>query len=212
MNKLADLRDDYTKGSLNRDDLSENPFDQFHNWMQQAIESKCLHPNAMSIATVDKDGMPNVRVVLLKDVSSNGFVFFTNYHSQKGNELTNNPKACLNFFWGELERQVRISGTIKKLPAHLSDEYFQSRPRASQIGAIVSPQSQIIPDDEYLTLKYQELEKTYQNQPIKRPQSWGGYVLNPQQIEFWQGRTSRLHDRFSYTKQADSWIINRLAP
>ncbi len=211
MNKLANIRDEYTKNSLERKDINDSPFEQFHKWMNEAIESQCLHPNAMSLATADKEGMPDVRIVLLKDASFKGFTFFTNYLSQKGNELAKNNKACLNFFWGELERQVRISGSIEKIDTHLSDEYFQSRPRESQIGAIVSPQSQVISED-FLTNKYNELKNTYENQPIPRPEHWGGYILTPHKIEFWQGRTSRLHDRFVYTKQADAWKIDRLAP
>ncbi|MBS2096980.1 pyridoxamine 5'-phosphate oxidase [Carboxylicivirga linearis] len=212
MTKLADLRDEYRKGSLSRADLKNDPFEQFTFWMHQAIESKCLHPSAMSLATVDKDGMPNVRIVLLKDASKDGFIFYTNYHSIKGNELEINKVACLNFFWSELERQVRISGTITKTTEEQSDSYFQSRPRESQLGALASPQSKIVESEDYLAERYKMLQDQYKGQSVPRPEHWGGYILNPTRIEFWQGRTNRLHDRFVYTKQADSWNINRLAP
>ncbi len=212
MTRLADLRDEYRKGSLSRADLKNDPFEQFAIWMQQAIDSKCLHPNAMSLATVDKVGMPNIRIVLLKDASADGFVFYTNYHSQKGSELTDNRVACLNFFWGELERQVRISGTITQTTKEQSDNYFQSRPRESQLGAHASPQSKLVESDDYLLKRFEMLQKQYKDQSVPRPEHWGGYILSPNRIEFWQGRTNRLHDRFVYTKKADSWNINRLAP
>ena len=212
MTKLADLREEYRKGSLSRADLKNDPFEQFNTWMLQAIDSKCMHPNAMSLATVGKDGMPNVRIVLLKDANADGFVFYTNYESQKGTELTSNNLACLNFFWGELERQIRISGTITKTSEEQSNSYFQSRPRESQLGALTSPQSKIVESEGYLVERFNMLQDQYKDQSIPRPEHWGGYILKPSRIEFWQGRTNRLHDRFAYTKQADSWEINRLAP
>jgi len=212
MRKLSDIREDYTKGTLTRTDLVDDPIEQFNLWINQAIECKCLHPNAMSLASVDKEGMPSVRVVLLKDATKEGFVFFTNYESQKGTELITTPKACLNFFWGELERQVRINGSIHKISPLMSDEYFQSRPRESQLGALASPQSQTLENDQILPDHYQRLQLIYQNQPIPRPDHWGGFLLKPERMEFWQGRASRLHDRFKYTRQANSWRIERIAP
>ena len=212
MNPFASLREEFTKGNLKREDLKSNPLDQFGLWIQQSIEAKCLHPNAVSLGTVSEDGMPNVRVVLLKDFGDEGFVFYTNYDSQKGQELTHNPKACLNFFWGELERQVRINGNIKKTSSVDSDQYFQSRPRLSQLGAIVSPQSNVLSDEKFLEETYRDLLIKFGDQPIMRPNNWGGYVLIPDTMEFWQGRANRLHDRFRYTKDEQNWKIERIAP
>lgn len=212
MNQFASLREEFTKGSLKRDDLMPNPLDQFGIWMQQAIESRCLHPNAVSLGTVSEDGMPNVRIVLLKDFGDEGFVFYTNYDSQKGQELTHNPMACLNFFWGELERQVRINGRIIKTSSKDSDLYFQSRPRLSQLGAMASPQSNVLNNENVLEETYRELLIQFGDKPIMRPNHWGGYVLIPDKMEFWQGRANRLHDRFRYSKKDQKWKIERIAP
>ncbi|MBS2210621.1 pyridoxamine 5'-phosphate oxidase [Carboxylicivirga mesophila] len=212
MNKLADIRKEYTKGNLHKENLKTSPFQQFNDWLQEALKAKCNEPTAVTLATVDEDLMPNCRIVLLKDVQTDGFVFFTNYNSKKGQELSVTNKAALNFFWPELERQVRIRGTIKKVPSLKSDEYFQSRPRESQLGAWASNQSQVVEDSQQLTNKFEQLKKQYEDQSIPRPAHWGGYILEPISIEFWQGKANRMHDRFQYHLEANSWIIRQLAP
>ncbi len=213
-NKIADLRLDYKLQSLDIQDVSENPISQFNNWFQEALQSDLREPNAMVVATVDKNNMPNARVVLLKGVSEAGFVFFTNFESKKGQELAENSKAALVFNWLELERQIRIQGTVEKISEEDSVAYFQSRPKGSQIGAWVSPQSQIIENRSILEKTQRELEEKFVNEAIlPKPSNWGGYRVIPQTIEFWQGRSSRLHDRIFYILQEDdSWKIERLAP
>jgi pyridoxamine 5'-phosphate oxidase len=213
-NKIADLRLDYKMQSLDIQDVSEKPIEQFNNWFQEALQSDLREPNAMVVATVDKNNMPNARVVLLKGVSERGFVFFTNFESKKGQELLQNPKAALVFNWLELERQIRIQGTVEKISEEESIAYFQSRPKGSQIGAWVSPQSQVIENRFILEAKQNELEAKFEKESIlPKPANWGGYRVVPQTIEFWQGRSSRLHDRVFYTLQNDgSWTIERLAP
>ncbi len=212
MNKLADIRKEYTKGSLHKESLNTSPYQQFKDWMQEAINAGCNEPTAVTLATVDDNGMPNCRIVLLKDVGEDGFVFFTNYNSKKGNELTNSAKAALNFFWPELERQVRIRGTVEKVSPQKSDEYFASRPRESQLGAWASSQSQLVTDGEELNRNYSELLSQYKNLPIPRPQHWGGYIVKPVTIEFWHGKANRMHDRFQYSLENNEWNINQLAP
>lgn len=212
MNKLADIRSEYNKGFLSREQLNDDPIVQFKHWLEEAVESNCLNPTALTLATVDARQRPSNRIVLLKEVNQRGFVFFTNYLSKKGEDLEASEYACLNFFWGELERQVRISGKVKKVSDQLSDDYFHSRPRESQIGALVSPQSQVVPDDDALQVKYKELDKAYAGKTIPRPAHWGGYVVVPDDIEFWQGRANRMHDRYRYTKVGQAWCIDRLAP
>ncbi|MBR8534755.1 pyridoxamine 5'-phosphate oxidase [Carboxylicivirga sediminis] len=212
MNKLADIRKEYTKGYLQKENLKTSPFQQFNDWLQEALIAQCNEPTAVTLATVDKDLMPNCRIVLLKDVHSDGFVFFTNYNSQKGQELSATNKAALNFFWPELERQVRIRGTIKKVPSLKSDEYFQSRPRESQLGAWASNQSQVVDSSQQLTNQFEQLKKQYEDQSIPRPLHWGGYLLEPISIEFWQGKANRMHDRFQYRLEDNNWIIRQLAP
>ncbi len=213
-NKIADLRLDYKLQSLDIQDISENPISQFNNWFQEALQSDLREPNAMVVATVDKNNMPNARVVLLKGVSETGFVFFTNFESKKGQELAENSKAALVFNWLELERQIRIQGAVEKISEEESIAYFQSRPKGSQIGAWVSPQSQIIENRSILEKTQHELELKFANEAIlPKPSNWGGYRVVPQTIEFWQGRSSRLHDRIFYTLQEDcTWKIERLAP
>ncbi|MCL6258077.1 pyridoxamine 5'-phosphate oxidase [Aquiflexum sp. TKW24L] len=210
--KLADIRIDYTLKSLDEKDVNESPIDQFKIWVEEAHQSKVDEWNAMNLSTVRPDGRPNSRIVLLKDVDT-GLVFFTNYNSAKGNELEQNPFAAITFFWPVLERQVRFMGKVSKISSQESDEYFFSRPFASQIGAWVSPQSTVIRDRAYLEEKESELLQKISQESITRPEHWGGYRLIPEEVEFWQGRSSRLHDRIHYQKSADSvWKIERLAP
>ncbi len=212
MKNIANIREEYHIGFLNREQLKDDAIEQFKQWLNEAIASECLHPTAFNLATVDSQLRPNNRIVLLKEVNENGFVFFTNYQSQKGKELESTGFASLNFFWGELERQIRIGGMVEKLSAGLSDEYFHSRPRESQLGALVSPQSQVVHDDDALDQRYKELDLQYQGKIIPRPEHWGGYIVKADNIEFWQGRTNRMHDRYKYTRQDGSWLIQRLAP
>jgi pyridoxamine 5'-phosphate oxidase len=214
MQPIADIRKDYKQQSLLEKDVAANPFVQFEQWWNQATNSQIDEVNAMTLATANTEGTPQARIVLLKGYSDKGFVFYTNYESNKGKELAKNPKAALVFFWKELERQVRISGTVQKNSEQESNEYFNSRPIGSQIGACASPQSQVIASREILENNTKQLEEKYAiNNKINRPQHWGGYIVQPTQIEFWQGRPSRLHDRILYTLQANqSWKIERLAP
>lgn len=209
---LANIREEFTKGKLHRSDLAKDPIAQFNKWMNEALQAECLHPTAMALATVDADQRPNNRIVLLKEVNEQGFVFFTNYESRKGSELKEQPYACINFFWGELERQVRISGKVKKVSDEQSDAYFQSRPRESRLGALASPQSQKIENGDSLLQNYQNLKTKFEGKTIPRPAHWGGYVLTPDAIEFWQGRASRMHDRFLYSLENNEWTIDRLGP
>lgn len=210
---IADLRQEYSSQSLLETDVATHPIEQFTKWWQQAIQSQIVEPNAMTLATASGDGMPSARIVLLKGFDENGFVFFTNYNSYKGMQLEENPKACLVFFWKELERQVRIVGLVKKLEAKDSDAYFHSRPTASQIGAITSPQSQVIESRRWLDDQYLQVLEQCKNKEIQRPSYWGGYVVTPVVIEFWQGRPSRLHDRIQYSLDENgNWKIERLAP
>jgi pyridoxamine 5'-phosphate oxidase len=210
--KLADIRIDYTLKSLDEKDVKLSPIDQFKIWVEEAHQSKVHEWNAMNLSTVRQDGRPNSRIVLLKEVDT-GLVFFTNYNSAKGKELENNPFAAITFFWPVLERQVRFMGKVEKINREESDAYFFSRPFASQIGALASPQSQVIPNRTFLEEKEAELLKKIDETTIRRPEHWGGYRLLPEEVEFWQGRSSRLHDRIQYLKDSeDSWKIKRLAP
>ncbi|MCG8581200.1 MAG: pyridoxamine 5'-phosphate oxidase [Bacteroidales bacterium] len=211
MNKLANIREHYHKGTLSRSELHNNPFEQFNSWMDDAIKAQCNMPTAVTLATVGKDGMPNCRIVLLKEVCDGGFVFFTNYNSEKGLELKNNM-AALNFFWPELERQVRIRGIVEKVSSKKSDEYFQSRPRESQLGAWASNQSEVVENYDELLRNYSRLELKYKDDIIPRPVHWGGYIVKALSIEFWQGRDNRMHDRFQYNFENEHWNIRQLAP
>ena len=207
---IADIRKNYSQKKLSEKKAEANPMKQFAKWWQQAVDSKIDEVNAMTLATASPDGMPSARIVLLKGVDENGFIFFTNYDSYKGQQLAENPKACLVFFWKELERQVRITGLIEKTSAAVSDEYFHSRPLASQLGAATSPQSQVIESREWLE---NEVAKIRKLDAVKRPDHWGGYLIRPITIEFWQGRTHRLHDRIQYTLEDNGgWKMERLAP
>lgn len=209
---LQNLRQDYRSASLSEKDVDSNPIKQFGKWLKDALNSAVAEPSAMTLATVDKSNKPNARIVLLKGFDGNGFGFYTNYLSEKGKELKKNPVACLVFFWPELERQVRIEGKVEKLDKETSEKYFHSRPIGSQISAIVSPQSQIISDRKILEDKTEELTKQYEGKTIPKPAHWGGYIVKPTSIEFWQGRPSRLHDRIKYDLINGKWQTSRLAP
>lgn len=209
---IADIRRDYQLQTLLETDVADNPFVQFKSWWDDAIKSELDEINAMTLATASATGIPSARIVLLKSATDEGFVFFTNYNSHKGRELQENPNACLVFFWKELERQIRISGTVKKVSAGESDAYFTSRPQGSRIGAWASPQSQVIASREIIEASTINYEKEFAGNEISRPPNWGGYIVIPTVIEFWQGRPNRLHDRIQYSKQTENWKIERLAP
>ena len=210
---LADLRREYTKSGLRRTDLEPSPFVQFQKWFEQAMTSQLLEPSAMTLATADKEGRPSTRIVLLKGADEQGFTFFTNYESRKGRELAENPNAALTLYWPELEREVCIAGTVTKTSVAESEKYFAMRPRGSQLGACVSQQSSVVPDEGFLEKRLAELENQFTGRDVPKPAYWGGYRLTPVRIEFWQGRPNRLHDRFQYSKQSDgTWRIDRLSP
>ncbi|WP_183560261.1 pyridoxamine 5'-phosphate oxidase [Mucilaginibacter sp. SP1R1] len=211
--EIQNLRTDYSAATLSEKDTKADPINQFEQWFNEALAAKLHEPNAMTLATATSNGKPSARIVLLKGFNQSGFIFYTNYLSRKGKEITKNPQGAITFFWGELERQVRIEGTIEKLSKEDSERYFHSRPKGSQIGAVVSPQSQEIEGRETLEKKWSELEAEYAEKDVPKPSFWGGYVLNPQLVEFWQGRSSRLHDRILYKKtDKKSWKKVRLAP
>ncbi len=233
---IAHLRREYAAGSLRRADLDADPVAQFNRWFAAALETKTSgnffrrigiatykwfqtvcgnvssEANAMTLATADKNGRPSARMVLLKGVDARGFIFYTHHEGPKGRDLAENPQAALVFYWPELERQICVRGNVEKLPAAESDAYFQSRPRGSRLAAWVWRQSEVVPDRKFMEDKLRQLQKQFSSD-VPRPEYWGGYVLAPTRIEFWQGRANRLHDRFCYSKQADSsWTIERLAP
>jgi pyridoxamine 5'-phosphate oxidase len=211
--RLAELRRDYTLAGLNEADLDADPIAQFRKWIEDAVSAELTEPNAMVLATVGPHGQPSTRTVLLKALDARGFSFFTNYESRKAGELASNPRASLTFPWLQLERQVNIEGTVSKLPREESSAYFKLRPRGSRLGAWVSKQSEVVPGREVLERRMAELEARHPGDDIPPPPNWGGYVLAPEQIEFWQGRPNRLHDRLRYTRQpAGAWKIERLAP
>ncbi|MFK8011161.1 MAG: pyridoxamine 5'-phosphate oxidase [Marinicellaceae bacterium] len=209
---ITNLREDYCQSGLNRKDLMESPFEQFNKWFEQAQSAGIQEPNAMSISTVSALGVPSSRTVLLKIYDDKGFVFFTNYESEKAQDIAQNPNVALLFPWISLERQVRISGYVEKITSKESLAYFSSRPKGSQIGAWISPQSKIIESRDFLKQKLTEMKAKFSEGNIPLPKAWGGYRVVPVKFEFWQGRTSRLHDRFVYLKQAEDWTVNRLAP
>ncbi len=214
MENLHDKRKVYEKSQLLENQIKENPMEQFRNWFLEASENPDVsEANAMAVSTLEDDGCPRTRMVLLKSYTWEGFVFYTNYNSRKGKAIESNKKACLHFFWPTLERQIIIKADLERLPENLSDGYFQSRPKGSQLGAVVSPQSEVIPDRDFLENKLKDLEKEFVNKEIPRPENWGGYLAKPYEIEFWQGRPNRLHDRIIYELQGDyNWKISRLAP
>jgi len=210
---VADLRKEYTLQGFSEVDADVNPFKQFQKWFDQALRAQLPEPNAMTVATANFDGKPSARIVLLKEFDEQGFVFYTNYQSHKGQNLAQNPWAALVFWWAELERQVRIEGRVEQVSAAESEAYFHSRPLGSQLGAWASPQSQVIDSRDVLEQRLQELKLKYQNLEIPRPAHWGGYRVIPTAIEFWQGRPNRLHDRLHYRRGDDgNWVIERLAP
>ena len=210
---IADLRKNYTLAGLRRVELESDPIAQFQNWLQQALDAQLVEPTAMTLATADRNGRPSARIVLLKGLDARGFIFFTNYESRKAQELTENPQAALTFYWADLERQVCIAGQVTRIGRDESEAYFMSRPRGSRLAAWASKQSEIVRDRAELEQKWDQLEKKYPNKDVPMPPYWGGYVLSPDRIEFWQGRANRLHDRFRYTRNPDkSWQIERLSP
>ncbi|ASZ14823.1 pyridoxamine 5'-phosphate oxidase [Chitinophaga sp. MD30] len=210
---IADLRKDYQLAALSEQDVDKDPFRQFDKWWQEALHGEVDEANAMTLATSTVEGKPTARIVLLKSFDENGFVFFSNYESRKGQEMDANPQVSLLFFWRELQRQVRIDGVVSKVSAEMSDEYYDSRPLGSRIGAIASPQSRVIADRAILEEMVSKVAERYVSEAPERPVYWGGYQVKPLLIEFWQGRSSRLHDRIQYTPGlAGSWQIVRLAP
>jgi pyridoxamine 5'-phosphate oxidase len=206
------MRKEYTQAGLHRKDLKQNPFEQFDTWFQQALDAKLLEPNAFDLATVSEDLQPRNRVVLLKYYDKEGFVFFTNYESRKGRDMEFNPKVAMLFPWLDLERQVKIEGTVKKLDKKDSLKYFLSRPKGSQLGAWVSKQSSVISTRKLLEQKMQEVKQRFKEGKVPIPDFWGGYKIIPTRFEFWQGRQNRLHDRFEYSLDANGWKIERLSP
>jgi pyridoxamine 5'-phosphate oxidase len=210
---IADLRRDYRLLVLDRSDVEENPIEQFQKWFNHALNAKLTtEPNAMALATAGSDGKPSVRYVLLKGVDERGFIFYTNYESRKAKNLEQNPFASVCFHWAELERQVRIEGTVEKLPFSESEAYFHSRPYESQIGAMASHQSSVVQSREELEQTYAELLAKYKGKEVPMPDFWGGYIIKPNRVEFWQGRSGRMHDRIEYQKKSDEWHIQRLSP
>jgi len=211
---LGDYRKSYEKSALMEDSISDNPIQLFQTWFYEVENSDGVdEPNAMTVSTVGLDGFPKSRVVLLKKYTHEGFIFYTNYNSEKGKAISENPNLCLSFFWANLERQVIIKGVAEKLPENLSDGYFESRPEGSKLGALVSNQSTVIDSRAVLEDKLAKLEKEYNGKEIERPKHWGGYLVRPLSIEFWQGRPNRLHDRIRYTLTSEfDWKMERLAP
>lgn len=209
--ELADIRRDYRLKTLDENKIKQDPLQQFELWLNEAIESKVNEPTSMVLATSTPDGVPSARIVLLKALSENGFGFFTNYASRKGSEITINKNIALLFHWPELERQVRIEGLATKTSENLSNDYFNTRPYESRLSAVISNQSQEVPDREYLEKLWEDQHQST-DQLVTRPPFWGGYVVEPHRIEFWQGRPNRLHDRILFSKKGTDWIISRLAP
>ncbi len=209
---IAKLRRDYTKKALVESEICENPIDQFMEWFEQALSADLVDANAMTLSTANKDGVPSSRIILLKGVDEKGFRFFTNYNSRKSRELDENPKAALCFYWPSLERQVRIEGAVYKLSDDDSEAYFKQRPRLSKLGAWASNQSSKVESREQLEADFKEIKKRFEDKDVPLPDFWGGYVLEPARIEFWQGRKSRMHDRICYEKEKQGWTKFRLAP
>lgn len=211
---LSNYRKSYSKNELFEADVPDNPIQLFQTWFFDAEQSDAVdEANAMSVATIGLDGFPKTRVVLLKKYTHEGFIFYTNYNSEKGKAIEANPKVCLSFFWAGMERQIIIKGSAEKVAENMSDGYFESRPQGSKLGAWASAQSSVIPNRIYLEEELKRLEDDYKNKDVERPPHWGGYIVKPESIEFWQGRPNRLHDRLRYTMQEDfEWKLERLAP
>lgn len=217
MEDLSNYRKSYEKSQLLENTIPEDPINLFHKWFYETQDfggpDGSGEVNAMTVATIGLDGFPKSRVVLLKKFNEEGFIFYTNYTSEKGKAILNNPNICLSFFWHSMERQVIIKGIAEKTSETISDNYFESRPDGSKLGSIVSPQSEVIPSRDYLDNKLKELESTYEGREIPRPEYWGGFLVRPIELEFWQGRPNRLHDRIRYKLQDDfNWKIDRLSP
>ncbi len=210
--ELARLRRDYRAGSLDESGAASEPWEQFRRWFAEARAAEVDEPNAMTLATVDAGGLPHARIVLLKDLDAAGFVFFTNYDSDKGRQLDARPAAALVFVWLPLERSVRVEGVVERVSAAESDAYFAVRPRASQLGAVASPQSAVVADRATLERSFADAEAHYAGVAVERPAHWGGYRVVPSMVEFWQGRSSRLHDRLRYRRSGERWVLERLAP
>ncbi|MDY7093573.1 MAG: pyridoxamine 5'-phosphate oxidase [Acidobacteriota bacterium] len=210
--EIHDLRSEYTRDDLRAKDLHPDPVEQFKLWFQQALDRQVPEPTAMTLATADTEGQPSLRTVLLKEVEGEDFVFYTNYESRKGRELAANPKAALLFFWPQLERQVRIEGIVQRDSQEAAEAYFKSRPRGSRLGAWASPQSRPLKNRRELEEAFAAVEERFADGEVPLPSHWGGYRLTPTALEFWQGRPSRLHDRFLYSRDADGWSLRRLAP
>jgi pyridoxamine 5'-phosphate oxidase len=209
---LRDLRNNYQRSELPEDSLLSDPLKQFNEWLKSAIQEGELEPNAMILSTVDQQGNPDSRVVLLKEMNEDGFVFFTNYNSKKGKQINLNPNVSVLFYWSKTERQVRIRGIVEKVSEEFSEEYFKTRPKESKLGAWASPQSRIIENRKTLEENYSLYEHYYENREIIKPPHWGGYLIRPVSFEFWQGRLNRLHDRFEFCLSGNQWITHRLAP
>ena len=212
MDRLARLREEYTRAGLGESDVDPNPIEQFRGWFGEALAADLHEPNAMTLATATPDGRPSARVVLLKGFDERGFVFYTNYEGRKSTEIEANPRAALVFYWGELERQVRVEGRVSRVPDEASDAYFAERPRGSQLGAWASEQSRPVRDRGALEERLRELEGEYEGREVPRPPFWGGYRVEPETIEFWQGRENRLHDRLRYHRAGELWRRERLQP